>query len=440
MNPNPFRRGHALVRNVLIACGLAACAWPIAAGARPLVELHVDARELERHTISHEARFAQTDWQGIEQATLKLADRTIGSFAGEPTGWSRRLVRIHHRSYVHRHEHKGAVVIVPGFTEGLTLYQEVIHDLVVNGYSVYIHDHRGQGFSTRLLEGTDQADKGHIDRFDHLVADLEAFLRLVRQSRQGDPVRARRPVFLLAHSMGGAVTALHLARQGIDTPLSAVALVTPMFEPTVAAADSPRWLDRRLRAWCHAGAFSLPFSVPGLSTRRMRGAGFESDRAAFDALPDQRLAGLTASVTRHRMRWANRAATCEGPHCGHVDARIAGPTFQWVDQACAASDEARGPGAARIAVPVLLLQGGRDAVVEPEAQDTFCANVNSPRSAGGRCVGLRLPEARHGLLVEVDSLRRPALARILSFWDEVAGRAPRSVIGGPTGPTGSSEP
>lgn len=438
MNANLSPWGPAWVRNLVIACGLAACAcacaWPIARAAQPLAELQVDARELERHAISDEARFAQTDWQGIEQATMKLADRSIGSFAGVPTGWSDRMVRIHHRSYVHRHEHKGAVVIVPGFTEGLTLYQELIHDLVVNGYSVYIHDHRGQGFSTRLLEGADQADKGHIDRFDHLVADLESFLRLVRQSRQGDPVRARRPVFLLAHSMGGAVTALHLARQGVDTPLSAVALVTPMFEPSVAAADSPRWLDQRLRAWCHAGAFGLPFSVPGLSTRRMRGGGFESDRAAFDALPDQRQAGLTASVVRHRMRWAHRAALCKGPHCGHADARIAGPTFQWVDQACAAADQARGPGAARIAVPVLLLQGGRDAVVESAAQDAFCDQVNAPQSAGGRCVGLRLPQARHGLLVEVDELRRPALARILTFWDEVAGRSPRSVLSGPPVP------
>ena len=80
--------------------------------------------------------------------------------------------------------------------------------------------------------------------------------------------------------------------------------------------------------------------------------------------------------------------------------------------------------AARIAVPVLLLQGGEDVVVEPEAQQVFCDHVNAAGSAGGHCTGLRLPEARHGLLLEVDRLRQPALVRVLSFWDEVVRRAP----------------
>lgn len=366
------------------------------------------------------------------QATQQLAEHRVGSFAGEPTGWPARAVRIHYRFYEHRNEQRGAVIVVPGFTEGLSMYQEVIHDLVRHGFSVYIHDHRGQGFSSRLLEGDDQADKGHVDRFDRLVSDFEHFTTLVQQARAADPLKARRPLFLLAHSMGGAVVALHLARRGADTPFAAAALVTPMFEPTVAPratpAYRPRWAERQLQSWCHSGAFGLPFSLPWLSTKRVRGEGFAADLAAFEALPDPAAAPLTHSVARHRMRWVNRAARCEGPDCGHGDARVAGPTFQWVDQACAAAQEARGPGAARIAVPVLVLQGGEDVVVEPEAQQEFCASVNRSGGAAvggvGRCTGLRLPEARHGLLLEADRLRQPALARVLNFWDEAVRRAP----------------
>lgn len=422
----------SLPRRWLRACVTSLCCLCCLSGGLPaalaqaLPPLQVTPEQTLRHPVSAESRFADTGWQGIEQATQALAERRIGSFEGVPTGWQDRPVRIHHRSYVHRQEQRGAVLIVPGFTEGLTLYQEVIHDLVVNGYSVYIHDHRGQGFSTRLLSGAEQADKGHIDRFDHLVADLETFVAHVREQRASDPLRAHRPMFVLAHSMGGAVVALHLARRGADTPFAAVALVTPMFEPTVASRASTRWLDRSLRSWCHAGAFGLPWGVPLLSQARPRGGGFEADRAAFLAMKDPASHPQTHSVVRHRLRWENRAARCEGPDCGHVDARVAGATFQWVDQACAAADQARGPGAARIDVPVWLLQGGEDSVVEPEAQVRFCESVNARRVSGsaGRCVGWRLADARHGVLVEVDRIRQPALASLLSFFDEVARRGP----------------
>lgn len=416
----------------LIAGPVRAFDAPVAAAPWPVLQAPADAvGQVPAHSLLDEARFAHTDWQAIEQATMQWAERRVGSFQGEPTGWPARTVRIHHRFYEHRDEQRGAVIVVPGFTEGLTMYQEVIHDLVRHGYSVYIHDHRGQGFSSRLLAGDAQADKGHVDRFDRLVSDFEHFIALVQQSRSADPIQARRPMFVLAHSMGGAVVALHLARRGAGTPLAAAALVTPMFEPTLAPRGTPTqpqpWSQRQLQAWCHSGAFGLPFSVPWLSTLRVRGEGFASDLAAFEALPDPSAAPLTHSVLRHRMRWRNRAAHCEGPECGHANARVAGPTLQWVDQACAAAQVARGPEAGRIAVPVLVLQGGEDVVVEPQAQREFCANVNraaTPGSHARLCTGERLPEARHGLLVEVDRLRQPALARVLSFWDGALRRSP----------------
>lgn len=414
--PRLFR--FLLAALVLVMSGLALLGRPaVAADFSPLT---VSPEQQARYAWSDEARFAHTDWQGIEQETMKLADRRIGSFDGVATGWPHRPVRIHYRMYLNRQERLGAVVIVPGFTEGLTIYQELIHDLVRNGYSVYIHDHRNQGFSTRLLEGDKQADKGHLDRFDRLVTDLERFLRLVSEDRQRDVVRSGRPVFALAHSMGGAVVALHLARQGAQTPFSGVALVTPMFEPTMARRDDRSWGARTLRSWCHSGAFDLPFSVPWLSERRASGQPFEQEWTTFRAMSDPARHPQTHSVVRHRMRWVNRDGRCEGPDCGHGDARVSGPTYQWVDQACAGADEARGPGASRITVPVLLIQGSEDTVVEPAAQNAFCEQVNAPGSAGGRCIGLRMPTSRHGLLLEVDAMRTPALSRVLSFWSDVA--------------------
>lgn len=397
-----------------------ACAaetWPV---------LQASADALARYPVVVAARFAGQGWADIEQANATLATVQVGHFEGVPTGWLGRSVRIHHRAYVLPTEkERGAVVIVPGFTEGLVIYQEVIHDLLSNGWSVYVHDHRNQGFSTRLLEGEDGSDKGHVDRFEHLVSDLDQFVAHVQRSR-ADPLRAPRPLVLLAHSLGGVVSALHLARHGAQTPFRAAALVTPMMEPTVAPANSSRWGDQALRRWCHAGSMPFFFDLPILSSMRAQGGSFEQEWRRYREMLDRASHPQTHSVVRHDVRWLNRASRCEGEHCGHGDARVAGATLGWVDEACAGAAQARGAGASLTAVPVLVLQGGQDVVVEPAAQQEFCDNVNVGKTEQdpGRCTGWRLPDARHGLLVEVDRLRRPALVQILTFWDAAIGPRP----------------
>ncbi len=387
--------------------------------------LVVTPAERQGPVLSEEARFANQRWDQIESATQALADRTVGSFLGEPTGLWSRPVRIHYRIYRHRLETRGAVVLVPGFTEGLTMYQEVIHDLVQNGYSVYIHDHRGQGFSTRLLEDPEDASKGHMDQFDRLVADLDRFALFVQQHRARTGAGAA-PLFVMAHSMGGAVVSLHLARRGAETPFAAAALITPMHEPTIAGSGLGEGVEKAARRWCDELSVQLPFQLPWLSARRVSGQDFDRARAAFENKADRADNDLSHSVPRLMRRWADRAATCEGEHCGHGDAKVEGPTLRWVSQACTGSRQARGPEAAQITVPVLLLNGGQDTVVEATAQQTFCDHVNTPAlagqaSAGGRCVGHTLPTARHAVLVEVDRERGPALAHTLAFFDCVRG-------------------
>jgi len=418
----PFAARVAALTALL--AGLGGCALTRPDEAPPLrpvqafEPLPASPARVATRSLSGEARFAGLSGVEIEARTRALADVHVGSFLGQPTGAvsaTARSVRIHHRSYLHRAETRGGLILVAGFTEGVAHYQELIHDLVAQGWSVYMHDHRGQGFSTRLLAAPQDADKGHIDQFDHLVADLGQFVQAVRARRAGKPG----PLVALAHSMGGAVLALHLARERHDTPLAAAALVTPMFEPTIAGTG----VDAAAGRWCDRYAVHLPMQLPWLSTPRVQGEPFDQARAAYEARAARGLGlenDLTHSVPRLLRRWADRALTCEAMtdatsrvHCGHVNAKVEGPTLRWVAQACSAAREARGPRAADITVPLLLLQGGQDSVVEPMAQQLFCARV-----AG--CRGWVLPQARHGIFYEEDTLRGPALAAVLDFFDEVA--------------------
>jgi lysophospholipase len=366
-----------------------------------------------------EADAARTGWAGWHTRISQMADVQVGSSAGVPVGGAQGIpVTLHWRKYVHRHESRGGVVVSVGFTEGLTMYQEVIHDLVANGYSVYIQDHRGQGFSSRLTGGT----VGHVNRFDYLIADLAAFTTNVATERGP----AAKPLYGVAHSMGGAVLAGVLERQGDATPLAAVALFTPMFEPATVPPGS-NWLGRALQGWCHRGASAVQLPA-AIGTRQAAGQGFDAEKEAFMQAANPLQNDMSHSVPRLMQRWQAREATCEaGLHCGHADARVAGPTLQWAMQACHASADIRGAAARHIARPVLLFSGGQDTIVVNPAQVAFCQEVNAARP--GLCSGWLLPRSRHALLVETDDLRSVSLGYMLRFFDAHARQS-----GGAVGP------
>lgn len=349
-------------------------------------------------------------WQDIEAATREDAELTRGAFEGAAGA------RIHYRLYQHREERRGAIVIASGRTEGLALYQELVHDLVRNGYSVYLHDHRGQGFSQRLLQADDSI--GYVDEFERYVDDLAGFI--------GGPVRAARagrsgPLFLLAHSMGGAIAALYLERVPQDG-VAAAALVTPMMEPWVASGPDAGPLMQMTGTYCE----QHPRRHDGwigrlLSARYAQGTGFDDAYAELRRTWPGADNDLTHSAVRFARHWEARdQARCAGADCGSPHAKVGGVSFRWLNQACIASREARGPAAGRINVPVLLLQGEADTVVKPGAQKQFCEHLNAAGGAG-YCVGRQVPQGRHALFIEADAYRVPALTRVLGFFDCVRG-------------------
>lgn len=279
---------------------------------------------------------------------------------------------------------RAAVVIVSGRTENLLKYQEVVADLVRQKYSVYLYDHRGQGFSDRILRTDSQ--KGHVDNFEDYVDDLQTF---VQQVVRRDP---HKTLFVLAHSMGGGIATRHLQR--FPGVFAAAALSSPMHTPNstiLISANSSCWYFR-LTGWIAsevwAGGIARPYSHKPY------------DEANND-------------YTHSPGRWA-RVLKIEREYPA---VRLGGPTRGWASEACAASSIILSE-TAKVITPVLVLQAGEDTAVMPEGQNEFCTKLL--QHTGRACDGgspQRIEGARHELLIEADRYRVPAMSKIMDFFE-----------------------
>ena len=92
-------------------------------------------------------------------------------------------------------ETKGALIIVHGLKDYADRYVELAHAATRRGYAVHALDLRGHGDS--------QGDRVWVDRFDEYLKDLGLLVARVQLEEPG------KPLFLLGHSMGGAIVTLY---------------------------------------------------------------------------------------------------------------------------------------------------------------------------------------------------------------------------------------
>ena len=120
---------------------------------------------------------------------------------------------LHAQAWLPDGDARAVIAVAHGLGEHSGRYARLAEELVAHSNAVYAVDHRGHGHSP--------GPRANIERFDHLVSDFCAFAG--RASRQHPGA----PVFLLGHSMGGAVafaSALRLQGSLRGLVLSAPAL------------------------------------------------------------------------------------------------------------------------------------------------------------------------------------------------------------------------
>ncbi|MDX1706003.1 alpha/beta fold hydrolase [Pseudidiomarina sp.] len=275
---------------------------------------------------------------------------------------------------------RGLILISPGRLEAALKYQELLWQLAQQGYAVAIIDHRGQGRSDRL---STHSHHGHVHHFDDFVKDFAQFAKAAAEACPG------LPQYLLAHSMGGAIGALYLARYPHN--IQRAVLSAPMFG--IYTPGRPHWL------------VSLIARTGTMLNRLLQ----PSRPWYFWSMSDYREVPfaenqLTQSPSRYQL--------FRDQYAKYPELQLGGPTYNWVNQALNATRRALRE-APKITIPVLLLQGGADTVVSQAAQHTIMKRLPHPESRL-----LRIEGARHELFIETDRYRQPALQALLEWFQK----------------------
>ena len=133
-------------------------------------------------------------------------------------------VKLYWQAWLPEGEPKAIVFIAHGLAEHSGRYAHVGAALAGRGYAVYAIDHRGHGRS--------EGQRAQIDSIDQTAADLHAFTATMRNDHPG------LPVFLLGHSLGGAIAFAYALRHQNELAgliLSAPALVIENVNPVTIA-------------------------------------------------------------------------------------------------------------------------------------------------------------------------------------------------------------
>jgi lysophospholipase len=266
------------------------------------------------------------------------------------------------------------LLLLTGRSECVEKYAEVAGDMAAQGYRVVAMDWRGQGGSARPLVNP---YKGHIDRFETYLDDLEASLpHLLGDTGTG-------PVLALAHSMGGHLLLRYVAER--RHPFTAVMLSAPMLGIHTAPLPESvaRWLATTMVRRGHGGDYA-----PGQRDW------YASD-PAFAGNP------LTSDPVRFLVGHRCYAA--------QPDLALGGATWGWLDAAFRSMAHLLRPGIlTQVRIPVLLLSGLADRIVRPDRHETAAKLLP-------HCTLRQYPGARHELLMESDSIRAGVMAEIAHF-------------------------
>ncbi len=273
---------------------------------------------------------------------------------------------------------KGTILVLPGAREFIEKkYIECGRRLVSQGFRVIIVEPRGQGLSSRMLDG-EMRQRTHIDDFDTYIDDLRAFCREIVFPRLTGPL------ILHGHSLGGHIVLRWLAD---DRPeeVSGAFVTSPMLAFSGMVA--------------HLAGYGAHLTGMRMFGGETVYAPLQHDFGGDDYLFENN--PLTQDEDRFRL--------LERYFEAQPELITGGVTWGWLLEALGSMQAMQTwPYLSKIEVPVLSLMGDRDIVTPPGEVAPFLNMIPNVRTR-------ILFGARHDLLNEVDLIRAESWREIDAF-------------------------
>jgi alpha-beta hydrolase superfamily lysophospholipase len=228
-------------------------------------------------------------------------------------------LQIYHQSWLPEDEPTAVLMLIHGLAEHSGRYSNVVNHFVPMGYAIYSHDHIGHGKS----EGT----RLYVERFQDFLNPLKTYYEMIASRHPG------KPIFLAGHSMGGLISATYL----LDHQDS--------FTGAILSGPSVKAPDHISPAIITAGKF-LSKVIPKFGLMQLESDGISRDPAVVQAYIRDPLVStrkMTARLAAELLNAMNRIAL----------------------------------EANKISLPILIVHGGSDKLVEPEGSRLFYNRIQS---------------------------------------------------------------
>ena len=216
-------------------------------------------------------------------------------------------------------EPKATLLVVHGVREHSGRYMNVVNHLVPSGYGVYGIDHIGHGKS--------DGERVYVERFQDYTTTLKKCFDMIREWQP------ERPIFLIGHSMGGLISAAFLLEH--QDELSGAVLSAPSIKVS----------DNTSQAIIFVGKL-LSIIMPKAGLIKLDAENVSRDPAVVDAYINDPLA-----------------------YTGKITARLGAEILKTMQRVT--------EQATRIRLPIMIVQGSDDKVVDPRGAQLLYDLVTS---------------------------------------------------------------